>query len=265
MMQLATDRMIAEKDGGIGWMTFNNPERRNAISYEMREAILQILDDFEADPAIRVIVMKGAGDKSFVSGSDISQFEKRRSTPEQIAVYNELSTRVQRRYDTLQKPLIAMIRGFCLGGGLGTALNADLRIASDDSQFGIPAGRLGIAYNWRGVKRLVAVVGPTNAKEILFTAKRFSAQDAFRWGLLNKVVAAAELESTTRDMAMAIADNAPLSVLSAKRMIDETMKPPHEWDEAMCKALVKQAMESLDYIEGRRAFMEKRKPKWVGR
>lgn len=264
-MQLATDRMVAEKDGGIGWMTFNNPERRNAISYEMRQAIVQILDDFEADPAIRVIVMKGAGDKSFVSGSDISQFEQRRSTPEQIAEYNEMSTRVQRRYDTLQKPLIAMIRGFCLGGGLGTALNADLRIASEDAQFGIPAGRLGIAYNWRGVKRLVAVVGPTNAKEILFTAKRFPAADAFRWGLLNKVVAGDKLEETTREMAAAIADNAPLSVLSAKKMIDETMKPPHEWDEGMCKALVKQAMESQDYIEGRRAFMEKRKPKWVGR
>lgn len=264
-MQLATDKMIAVKENGIGWMTFNNPERRNAISYEMRQAILQILDDFESDSSIRVIVLKGAGDKAFVSGSDISQFEKRRATPEQQQEYAELSTRVQQRYDSLTKPLIAMIKGYCLGGGLGTALNADLRVAAEDSEFGVPAGRLGIVYNWRGVKRLTALVGPAHAKEMLFTARRFSAAEALRMGLVNKVVPRAELESCVRELAAMIAANAPLSVAGGKRMVDEAMKDPDERDEAMCKALSKAALASEDYVEGRRAFMEKRKPNWVGR
>lgn len=265
MQQLPTDKMIALKEGGIGWMTFNNPERRNAISYEMRQAILQILDDFEADPAIRVIVLKGAGDKAFVSGSDISQFEKRRATPEQQNEYAELSTRVQQRYDSLTKPLIAMISGYCLGGGLGTALNADLRIAAEESEFGVPAGRLGIVYNWRGVKRLTALIGPANAKEMLFTARRFSAAEALRMGLVNRVVPRSDLESSVRDLAATIAGNAPLSVAGSKRMVDEAMKDPDEQDEAMCKLLSRAALASEDYVEGRRAFMEKRKPNWVGR
>ncbi|MFM1816326.1 MAG: short-chain-enoyl-CoA hydratase, partial [Pseudomonadota bacterium] len=162
-MELATDRMIAEKDGAIGWMIFNNPERHNAISYEMRLAILDILAEFERDPAIRVIVLKGAGEKAFVAGSDISQFDKKRATPEQQADYASVSGRVQDAYDALSKPLIAMIQGYCLGAGVGTALNADIRIASEDAQFGIPAGRLGIAYPYAALKRLVDVVGASAA------------------------------------------------------------------------------------------------------
>ena len=231
-MNLPTDKMLARKEGGIGWMTFNNPARRNALSYEMRLAILQILEDFETDASVRVIVMLGAGDKSFVAGADISQFDAMRATPEQQAEYERVSQAVLKRYSTLTKPLIAMIRGFCLGGGLQTALAADLRIASDDSTFGIPAGKLGIAYAWPSVAKLVEIVGPARAKEILFTARRIPADEALRMGLVNQVVAAGDLDMKVRELASTIAGNAPLSIIAAKRAIDELVKDPADRDEA---------------------------------
>jgi enoyl-CoA hydratase/carnithine racemase len=264
-MNLTTDKMLARKDGAIGWMTFNNPARHNALSYEMRLAVLQILDDFDKDEAIRVIVMHGAGEKSFVSGADISQFDAMRATPEQQAEYERVSQAMQTRLTTLSKPLIAMIRGYCMGGGLQTALSADLRIASDDSQFGIPAGRLGIAYAWNSVAKLVETVGPATAKHILFTAKRFPAAEALRMGLVTQVVPSGELEAATRELANTIAGNAPLSLIAAKRAIDELAKDPGQRDEAGAKAVALRAMQSEDFKEGRKAFMEKRKPEWKGR
>ena len=260
-----TDKMLAAQDGGIGWMTFNNPERHNAISYEMRLAILAILDQFEADDSVRVIVMKGAGEKSFVSGSDISQFDQNRASAEQQAEYERVSSAVQSRYMNLAKPLIAMIQGYCLGGGLQTALSADIRIASDDAQFGIPAGRLGIAYPVHSVRRLVETVGPPKAKEILFTARRYTAQDALQMGLVNMVVPRGDLETTVREMASTIAANAPLSVLSSKLTVEQIAKDPAERDMGLVKAGIDRAMGSADFIEGRRAFMEKRKAQWTGK
>jgi enoyl-CoA hydratase len=264
-MKLATDKMLARKEGTIGWMTFNNPARHNALSYEMRLAVLDILDEYERDDHIRVIVMTGAGEKSFVSGADISQFDAMRSTPEQQAEYDRVSQAMQTKLSTLSKPLIAMIRGYCIGGGLQTALSADLRIASDDSQFAIPAGRLGIAYAWNSVAKLVETVGPSTAKHILFTAKRFPASEALRMGLVNQVVPAGELEAAVRDLASTIGGNAPLSILAAKRAIDELAKDPANRDEAAARAAAARAMASEDFKEGRQAFMEKRKPVWKGR
>lgn len=263
-MKLSTDKMIAEKADGIGWMTFNQPERRNAISHEMRLAIIEILEDFETDDTVRVVIMKGAGDRAFVSGSDISRSEKGGATARDLEERGKVSARVQECYDALTKPLIAMIRGYCLGGGLGTALNADLRIAADDAQFGIPAARLGNAYNWRWTKRLVDVVGPASAKDILITARRFPASEALRMGLVHEVVPVAELERRVRERAAAIADNAPLSVRAAKAMIGEAMKDPADRDMDKVARLVKQCRDSDDFREGRRAFMEKRKPNWTG-
>ncbi len=245
-------------------MTFNQPERRNAISHEMREAILTILDDFEADPEVRVIVMAGAGDKAFVSGSDISRKEKGEATPEQLERQGQLSSLVQERYLTLSKPLIAMIRGYCLGGGVATALYADLRIAADDAQFGIPAARLGNAYNYTYTKMLVDLVGPARAKEILITARRYSADEALQMGLVHQVVPVDGLHDTVRDIAAAIVDNAPLSVIAAKVMIDEIIKDPEERDMTKVAAVRKACIESADFREGRRAFNEKRKPVWTG-
>lgn len=264
-MELKTDKMIARKEDGVGWIIFNNPERRNATSLEMWEATETILDAFEHDPEIRVVIMKGAGDKSFVSGADISQFEEKRADAEAAAAYSKTSESAKRKMAELSKPLIAMIRGFCLGGGLGLAMKADMRIASDDSQFGIPAARLGIAYGFDSLKALVDLVGPAFAKEILFTGRRLSADEALRIGLVNQVVPVASLEEKVMEYARSIAENAPLSILSSKVTIDQVIKDPEERDTARISELSRACFDSQDYVEGRRAFMEKRKPAFAGR
>lgn len=264
-MTVATEPMLAEKKDGIGWMTFNNPERRNALSVEMREAAIRILNDFSADDAVRVVVMKGAGDKAFVSGADISQFESQRSTPEQIAAYAALTQRFEGTMNQLQKPLIAMIRGYCLGGGLAVALTADIRIAAEDAQFGIPAARLSLGYGFAGTRKLSDLVGPSCAKEILFTARRYTAAEALQMGLVNRVVPVAGLDDHVCELATTIAGNAPLTIRAAKTIIGEIVKDPADRDMAACERAVQTCMSSSDYVEGRRAFMEKRKPAFTGR
>jgi enoyl-CoA hydratase len=265
MIKLDTDKMIAEKDGAVGWVTFNNPERRNAMSLEMWSALATILDAYEADDEIRVIVMKGAGDKAFVSGADISQFEKERANADAAERYNQISNAGRQRLSNLEKPLIAMIRGFALGGGLAVAMAADLRIASADSQFGIPAARLGIAYGADGLNRLYQLVGPSAALDILFSARRLPAEEALRIGLINRIVPADELEATVRDYAANLAINAPLSMRASKLTIRELGKPAAERDQELLKKLMQQCFDSADYTEGRKAFMEKRKPQFTGR
>jgi enoyl-CoA hydratase/carnithine racemase len=260
-----TERMIAEKDGPIGWCVFNNEARRNAVSLDMWAAIPTILDAFESDPAIRVIVLKGAGDKAFVSGADISQFEKIRSAPEAIAHYDEVSNQATERLLAAKKPTIAMIHGFCMGGGVGLALSCDLRIAGAGAQFGIPAAKLGISYKWPGMKRLIDLVGPAFAKEIFFTARRFTAAEAAGMGLVNRTLPDAELEAYVRNYCGIIAENAPLSISAVKGIVAELGKPSDEIDRAHCDTLVKRCFGSEDYVEGRRAFMEKRKPAFTGR
>jgi enoyl-CoA hydratase len=265
MMNLKTDKMIAEKDGGIGWMIFNNPARRNATSLEMWEAVDTIITDFATDDSIRVVVMKGAGDKAFVAGADISQFETARSSAEAAEAYAEVSARARTAMESLEKPLIAMIRGFALGGGLAVAMRADIRIAADDAQLGIPAARLGIAYAFDSLKKLVELVGPSKAKEILMTAKRYPAEEAMSMGLLNKVVSVADLEAETRALCATIIDNAPISIMANKAIINQTLLDPDKRDMDLVKAMTARCFDSADYTEGRTAFMEKRKPVWTGR
>ena len=241
----------------------NNPERRNAVSLDMWEAIPKVLDDFSADPAIRSVVLTGAGDKAFASGADISQFEKERSTPESIAHYDAVGEKAQKRLKEFEKPVIAMIRGYCIGGGLNIANLCDLRIASDDARFGIPAAKMGLGYKAGSMKILVDLVGPAYALEVMITARQFSAEEALRMGLVQKVVRVADLENTTRAYCDMIAANAPLTMRTAKRIIREVSAA--KYDAEACAAWVKECFDSEDYREGRRAFMEKRKPVFKGR
>jgi enoyl-CoA hydratase len=260
-----SERMIAQKDGAIGWMIFNNPERRNALSLDMWQAMPVILEHFDRDPEVRVIVLRGAGDKAFISGADISQFEKQRSSPETIAQYDAIAEVANARLQHIRKPTIAMIHGFCIGGGVGVALQCDLRIAADTARFGVPAARLGLGYRWAGVKRLVDLVGPSFAKEIFFTARHFSAAEALAMGLINRALPEAELEAYVRNYCALIADNAPLTMEAVKGVVGELAKPHAEIDRDQCEALVARCFDSQDYVEGRRAFMEKRKPVFAGR
>jgi enoyl-CoA hydratase/carnithine racemase len=263
-MKLATDKILAEKTDGIGWLTFNNPERRNAMSLDMWQAVGTVLEDFENDPEVRVVIMRGAGGKSFVAGADISQFEDQRKNAEQAEAYGKISDGAKKRMLSLSKPLIAMIQGFCIGGGLGIATSADIRIASEDSKFGIPAAKLGLAYAFGALEKLVGLVGPSFAKEILFTGRKLDAQEALRIGLVNRIVPVDRLEATVRDMAAEIVTNAPLTVRSAKITIDQVMRDPDKRDMALVEESFRQCFDSKDYAEGRKAFMEKRTPQFTG-
>jgi enoyl-CoA hydratase/carnithine racemase len=264
-MKLGTDKMAAHKDGAIGWITFDNPARRNAVSLEMWQALADIVADYAADDAIRVIVLKGAGDKAFVSGADISEFGEKRSSAQNSREYNETSLRAMTALQDVDKPTIAMIRGWCVGGGVALAVACDIRIASDDSGFAIPAAKLGLGYNFEGVRRLVQLVGPAFAREIFFTARKFTAAEAVAMGLVNRLVPAAELEASVREYAGTIAGNAPLTVASIKTLVAQALKDESARDMALCREVVDRCFASTDYVEGRTAFMEKRKPRFTGR
>jgi len=264
-MDIGTERLIGRKDGEIGWMIFNNPERRNAISVDMWQAIPGVLAAFEADPAIRVIVFTGAGEKAFISGADISQFEDQRADKEANDKYSNQSGDAVAAMSRLSKPSIAMIRGFCIGGGMLVALTCDLRLCSDDSRFAIPAARLGLGYGYEGLKTLTDLIGPSYAKEILFTARQFSADEALRIGLVNKVTAVEHLDSAVRDYAAMIGQNAPLTVKAAKMGVREALKDPERRKLDEVTRAVDACFNSADFKEGRRAFMEKRKPVFQGR
>jgi len=262
---MTTDKMLMSKDGAVGRMIFNNPARLNAVSLEMWMAAEEILDDFASDPAIRVVVVSGAGGKAFVSGADISKFESERASQEAVKSYNEITARASNKLHELSKPTIAEIQGYCIGGGLGIALACDLRICSDNSRFGVPAAKLGLGYAHKGIKRLIDVVGPAMAKEIFFTARQFSAAEAYEMGMVNRVLPVGELAAYVQTYADTIAGNAPLTVLQVKRTVGELVKDERERDYALCDRLVADCFASEDYVEGRRAFMEKRKAQFKGR
>src|SRR5690348_5498655 len=262
---LTTSKMIGEKDGPIGRIIFNNPARHNAVSLEMWQALAQIMADFEHDPAIRVIVVTGAGGKAFVSGADISEFKEKRNSVEAAEEYSRISEAGRKALSDTLKPTIAMIRGYCIGGGLATAISCDLRIAAEGSKFGVPAAKLGLGYAYDGIKKLIDLVGPAYAREIFYTARQFTGDEALRMGLINQLVPDAELESYVQNYCDTIAANAPLTVRSAKVSVREALKPESERDLDLCKRLVAECFASEDYAEGRTAFMEKRRPVFKGR
>src|SRR5437899_202137 len=242
-----TERIVSKKEGAVGWLIFNNPERRNAVSVDMWEAIPSVLATFESDQEVRVVVLAGAGDKAFVSGADISQFENQRSSKEAVQRYEEIAEAAQARLQTLDKPVLAMIRGYCLGAGVNIANVCDLRIAGDDARFGIPAAKMGLGYRASSMKNLVDTVGAQEAKDM---------------GLVHHVVPASDLERFTREYCAQIAANAPLTMRAAKRIVREVLKK--DYDAALCKTWVRECFESEDYAEGRKAFMEKRKAVFKG-
>jgi len=256
-------RLRVERDGAIGRMVFDNPARRNAISGDMWRAIPQAMAQFDADPAIRCIVLRGEGTLAFAAGADISEFEKRRASEASTNEYEGVVEAAQHALEHSAKPVIALIHGFCIGGGLEMALACDLRYASDASRFAIPAARLGIGYGVHGTNRLVATVGHAMAREIMFTGRRYSADDALAMGLVNRVLPEAELDEYVRLLAVELAGNAPLSIAASKRIIDTIIAPQGDFGET--RELIVNCMRSEDYVEGRRAFMEKRPPKFSGR
>jgi enoyl-CoA hydratase len=248
---------------GIGTVTFSNPARMNALTAGMWSALPGLIEQAEADPAVRVIILRGAGEKAFSAGADISEFESAR-TGDNAQSYDALNDAVFNALQAATKPVIAMIHGFCLGGGLGIAACCDLRLADDKAQFAIPAAKLGIGYNQRWIRPLLAMASPHRVKELLFTGDRFSAADALQMGLVNRVCLASELQQVTLDLASRIASNAPLSVKAAKAAIDNLHRHPDQPDTARLDRLTQACFDSDDYAEGRRAFLEKRKPQFKG-
>ncbi|HME94927.1 MAG TPA: enoyl-CoA hydratase [Methylomirabilota bacterium] len=261
-----TEKLLMQKDGPIGWITFNQPEKRNAVSQEMWQAMPEYVADLAADDAIRVVILRGAGEQAFVAGADISQFKDRRRNAADEEEYRRISGAGSQSLAKLGKPLLAMIHGFCIGGGVSIAITCDMRIAADDARFGIPAARLGLGYHYHGMEKLMSLIGPAYTKELFFTARTdFSAPDALRMGLVNQVVPKADLERFTRDYAIMMSRNAPLTLRSAKASVDQLVRPEERRDYAMLDRLIKDCFDSQDYQEGVKAFSEKRRPQFQGR
>lgn len=260
-----TDKVLLHKDGGIATITFNNPERHNAVSLDMWDTTARMLDEIVSDDALRVVIFTGAGKKAFVSGADISKFKDERATQQAVERYNIAVDRLYTSIHRFPKPTIAMIRGYCIGGGLGLATCCDIRICTEESRFALPAAKLSLGYSMNGIKRFVDAVGPAFTKEIFFTARQFSAAEAREMGLVNRVVADGELESYVHDYATTIAQNAPLTIKAAKYTVGELLEDASRRDAAGVAQRVQDCFGSADYEEGRRAFMEKRKPVFTGK
>jgi enoyl-CoA hydratase/carnithine racemase len=264
-MNLTSGLIGAETTGAIGWLIWDNPTKMNALSPGMYEDAQSVIDSYAADPAIKVVVMRGAGRKAFISGADIKSFDKTRSSPEAMRRSAEAPAKLRRTLLDLEKPLIAMIHGYCLGGGMGMALNADMRFASEDSQFSVPAALRGIAYAPSGLKQLVDLVGPSAAKDIMFSGRRLKSDEALRIGLINRVEKAEELEAATIAYAETLAANAPLSIRASKYFINQLGLERSQRDDARMEAMQREAEASEDFKEATRSFLEKRKPVFVGR
>jgi enoyl-CoA hydratase/carnithine racemase len=253
-----------EEDPRIGWIVFDHPERRNAISVEMWRQIPLAAQELADDPSVRVVILRGAGDAAFVAGADISEFGEKRIGSSATG-YDVDGARAFTSLANHPKPVIAMVRGYCVGGGVAIALCADLRYVADDAVFAIPAAQLGVGYHLGGIEMLQNLVGPSRAKEIFFTARRYSADEALAMGLVNQVIPAGDLLARVRDTARRIADNAPLTVASVKRIVSELARPPEQRDHGAVDASIAACFASEDYREGVAAFLAKRKPRFAGR
>lgn len=265
MISLRTDKLLAHVSDGVGFITFNQPERHNAMSLEMWQALGDAMEAFEADDSVRAVVLTGAGGKAFVSGADISEFEAQRANEEQRVQYGKVSGRGYSALARSQKPVIAMIRGYCFGGGLVIALAADLRFATSGSKFAVPAAKLGLGYDYPGVAALSRLVGPARCADILYSARHLTAQEALSYGLIEFVTDDEQLEASVRDYVAKIVQNAPLTIRAVKASLQAYARYTQRQDLEEVERMVSACYESEDYREGRRAFMEKRRPEFRGR
>jgi enoyl-CoA hydratase len=262
---LSEGKLTVEKRGAVGWIVFDNPARRNAINGAMWRGIPPAMKQFDADPEVRCVVFRGAGSEAFAAGADISEFEKNRAERSTVAKYDGLLDQVLHAIQDSRKPSVALIHGFCLGGGVEVALACDLRYCGQSAQFGIPAAKLGVAYNVEGHKRLIETVGHARAREIMFLGRRYSADEAFSMGLVHRIYPDATLEFSVSETINILAENAPLAIANSKTIIEEFVKSAGTPDVAAMEAAMERCAKSADYEEGRKAFMEKRKPQFKGR
>jgi enoyl-CoA hydratase/carnithine racemase len=256
--------LVVEKRGAVGWIVFDQPAKRNAINDAMWRGIPPAMQRFDADPEVRCVAFRGTGTEAFAAGADISEFEKVRSDRSAVAEYDTLLDQVLHSIQGSPKPSVAMIYGYCIGGGLEIALACDLRYCGSSGQFGIPAAKLGLAYNVEGHKRLLETVGHARAREIMFLGRRYPADEALAMGLVHRVLADAELERYTEEVIRVLCENAPLAIANSKTIIEEFVKSSGSADPARMRSSIERCAKSADYIEGRRAFMEKRKPRFQG-
>jgi enoyl-CoA hydratase/carnithine racemase len=257
--------ILVRHEAPLGWLIINRPHVRNALNLRAWQLIVQGVAELEADPDVRVIVMRGATLESFISGADISEFPSLRADAEQARIYRAAPGNATTALINCPKPVVAMIAGICIGGGVHVALSCDIRIAARGTKMGIPAARLGLAYPFEGVMSLAHVCGPANARDILMSARIFDADEAYAMRLVNKVLEPAELENYVREYATRIASNAPLTMATAKATIREGFKDAADRDLNMISEMISKCFDSEDYREGVRAFMEKRRPRFMGR
>jgi enoyl-CoA hydratase/carnithine racemase len=260
-----TPQITASVRDGIGWMVFSNPRRRNAVTYNMWLQIPGIIEQFAKDSSVRVVALRGEGDASFISGADISEFAQKRSTPEQVAAYDRVGKSAGVAIAGIQKPTVAVIRTWCIGGGLATALGCDLRVAADDTRFAVPAAKLGLGYRYAGIKTLVDIVGPSHAAEIFFTARKYNADEALGMGLINRIFPVSGFDGAADAYLAEIAQNAPLTMKAAKLAIKGVLEQDDPPEMSAIDRAINACFESADYAEGRAAFAQKRQPKFEGK
>lgn len=261
---MSEGRLRVEKRGAVGWLVFDHPAKRNAINGGMWRAIPEAMARFDGDPEVRCIAFRGAGTEAFAAGADISEFEKNRAERASVGAYDDLLDRVLHSIQDSLKPSVAMIYGYCMGGGLEIALACDLRYCGRSAQFGIPAAKLGLAYNIEGHKRLLETVGHARAREIMFLGRRYPAEEAAAMGLVHRAVDDADLERCVAEVTGALCENAPLAIANSKTILEEYVKASGSPDMLRMRAAIERCATSADYAEGRRAFMEKRKPGFKG-
>jgi enoyl-CoA hydratase/carnithine racemase len=257
--------LMTYREDATGWIVFSNPPRHNAVTYEMWRAVPEAVAQFERDGAVRVIALRGDGDKAFTTGADISEFEHTRNSVGANAGYHQVVEQANAALTNVSKPTLASIRGACYGGGLFIAAHCDLRICSDDSMFSLPAARLGLGYFYTGITRIAQLTGPAYCAELMYTARHYSAAEALHMRLVNRVVSRAELERVTTEYCTVIGENAPITLAAGKRCLVELYKDLADRDMRAVQAMIDACYLSSDYREGRTAFMQKRKPVFRGR